>query len=43
MGSDGIYVVTWTDNDTNGIHGQRYSSDGDLIGAIFRGQRLNRR
>ena len=35
MASDGIHVVTWTDNDSGGIVGQRYSSDGAPIGSAF--------
>ncbi|MHB0959585.1 MAG: tandem-95 repeat protein [Pirellulaceae bacterium] len=35
MASDGIHVVTWTDNASGNIRGQRYAADGDLIGGIF--------
>ncbi len=35
IGSDGIHVVTWTDNANGGIRGQRFAADGDLIGTIF--------
>ncbi len=35
MGDDGVYVVTWTDNSAGGIIGQRYGSDGALIGVPF--------
>ncbi|MHB9077543.1 MAG: Ig-like domain-containing protein [Pirellulaceae bacterium] len=33
--SAGAYVVTWTDNANGGIRGQRYASDGDLVGTTF--------
>ena len=35
MAADGIYVVTWTDNGSGGIVGQRFASDGALIGSVF--------
>jgi VCBS repeat-containing protein len=35
MAEDGSYVITWSDESNGGVRGQRYASDGDMIGDAF--------